>query len=958
MEKLNVLSLNCHGYNIGIESYLDRCRNYCDIMLLQETWLSDCNAVKLDYFSDTYTVYYSSAMQDKIKSGVMSGRPFGGTAILVHKKLSGCCYRVITDNPRVTCVCIKRKGSPDLVLCSVYMPWNDKTLEQAINYEATIGCLQSIVDRHIGCVFLFGGDFNVSKPSKTVCSKLVDHFTQSNNLCWLNPCDTNLIDYTYHNDLNGHFSLLDHFLVSTVLVEKSDCVKILDDADNPSDHFAVACVITASGLATDDYCMKSERGKLQWDKGDTALYSNVLSQYLSHIYLPVDAFLCHGQCTGTLSHTHQDLLEKYYQQLTHCMHEAAVYCIPVFKPGVQKHWWTPELDELKQQCIQATDIWKQLGRPRSGDVNTNRVRCKLRYKNAIKEAALAADSTFNDKLFDNLCKKDNIGFWKAWRKRFCMHNLKPTSILNGQSGDDSVRTEFTNYYKSVFQPNSHTADDYYKTETLNLLKQNPVESTPQLADIQIIQNCVNSLKNNKAPGHDGICSEHFKYAGPDLLVHICLLFNSMLCHSFVPSDFCFGTIMPLLKDKHGDASKIDMYRGITLSCAASKLFESVLLTLFGDSMKSDDLQFGFKKNSSCCHALFVFNESVRYFIRHGSRVHCAALDASKAFDKVLHFGLFYKMVSKGISPMFINVLIYWYSRLHCAVLWKSVMGESFWIKCGVRQGGVLSPYLFSLYVDDVIKALRNSGYGIFVGSIFTGCILYADDIVLLSCSLCGLQKMINICAEYGACWDIKFNSAKSQCISFGGCEPSTFTVTLNDSPVQWVHKFKYLGCFFNKSCSVDYVNSVQKFYGNFNNILSVLGHNRNELSAVHLVKSYCIPSLLYGCEVWSLNSSDYHKMNVLWNNAFRKIFQCCWRESVSCLLYYCKVLPMSYIIDQRKLLFLKKTRTCDNSIVRSISILSTNEYNKIMSKYSVHNLCSGTAELKSSLWPHFVDTVF
>ena len=61
------------------------------------------------------------------------------------QKLSGCCYHVITDNPRVTCV--------DLIICSVYMPWDDKTLEQAINYEATIGCLQSIVDRHIGCVF-------------------------------------------------------------------------------------------------------------------------------------------------------------------------------------------------------------------------------------------------------------------------------------------------------------------------------------------------------------------------------------------------------------------------------------------------------------------------------------------------------------------------------------------------------------------------------------------------------------------------------------------------------------------------------------------------------------------------------------------------------------------------------------------------------------------------------------
>jgi len=64
-----------------------------------------------------------------------------------------------------------------------------------------------------------------------------------------------------------------------------------------------------------------------------------------------------------------------------------------------------------------------------------------------------------------------------------------------------------------------------------------------------------------------------------------------------------------------------------------------------------------------------------------------------------------------------------------------VLGKSFLIQCGVRQGGVLSPYVFSLYVDDVIKALRNSGYGIFVGSIFVGCIL-----VLLSSSFCGLQN--------------------------------------------------------------------------------------------------------------------------------------------------------------------------------------------------------------------------
>ena len=186
----------------------------------------------------------------------------------------------------------------------------------------------------------------------------------------------------------------------------------------------------------------------------------IIVQCLSHVCLPVDAFLCRGQCTGTLGHTHQDMLEIYYQELIHCMNEeAAGHCIPVYKPGVQKHWWTPDLDKLKQQCIQATDMWKQLFRPRSGDINNNRVRCKLRYKNAIKETAATADSTFNDKLFDHLCKKDNISFWKAWRKRFCMHNLKPTSVLNGHSWDESVGTEFTEYYKSVFQPNTQNTDE-------------------------------------------------------------------------------------------------------------------------------------------------------------------------------------------------------------------------------------------------------------------------------------------------------------------------------------------------------------------------------------------------------------------------------------------------------------------------------------------------------------------
>jgi len=97
-----------------------------------------------------------------------------------------------------------------------------------------------------------------------------------------------------------------------------------------------------------------------------------------------------------------------------------------------------------------------------------------------------------------------------------------------------------------------------------------------------------------------------------------LLFTAMIRHCFVPSDFCNGIIVPLLKSKHGDPSSLD--RGITLSPIISKVFESILLRLYGDFLSSDPLQFGFKKNSSCSHALFTLTETVKYFTKKGSKL--------------------------------------------------------------------------------------------------------------------------------------------------------------------------------------------------------------------------------------------------------------------------------------------------------------------------------------------------
>lgn len=950
---LRIVSLNCHGLNVGVVSYLKGLAPSTDIFLLQEDWLSDATSVRLDRISNDFIYFHSSAMEDKLSNNILSGRSFGGTAILVNKSLSHCISPIVTGSARITAVCYKNPLAQDLLICSVYMPWNNNCIDQQIEYDQTISCLQSVIDRHVGCSFVTGGDFNVGLADiKNGFNNSTRQFCTANNIMWLEPVDGS-VNFTYHSDVNSHFSLIDHFLCSSHLVDQPKYTNILADGDNTSDHLAISLVINNLVGLADEPVKQPKVSRLMWDRVDPSNYSSTTSSCLSRINIPTEALLC---CTpGCTNHCGE--LDIYYTDIVNCLSHAAEVCVPSVRVGVEKQWWTPELDDLKQECIAATDLWRHSGCPRSGDINAYRIRLKLRYKNAIKEAALNQEADLNDSLFEHLCRKDNTSFWKAWRKRFCMKNLKPISQLNGKCGVDNILGEFSDHFNKVCQPNTAEADSIYKTKVETYLSSSAhLPPTHPIVDIATVQDCIANLNRNKAAGLDGISNEHMIFASVHLSVHICLLFNAMLRHSFVPTDFRFGIIKPLLKSKHGDATKSDMYRGITLAPVISKLFESVLLVIYGDYLNSDNLQFGFKKQSSCAHALFTFTQSVKYFTSSGSKVHCAFLDASKAFDKVLHYGLFVKLIDRGVPDAFLRVLINWYGDLGCCVVWNHAVGQSFPVKCGVRQGGILSPYLFSVYVDDLIDQLRHSGYGIHIGNMFIGGILYADDIVLASCTCHGLQKLVDVCFNYSVSWDIVFNPQKSLVSTFGGRVPQSSVIRLNNVPLTWSNFVKYLGCtFICRTGKIDVKQAIGKFYSSLNNILSVLGKNRNEMMAIHLVKSYCLPALIYGCEAWSLTSSDLHTAKVAWNNSIRKIFNACWRESINPLLFYCREMPLVYLIDMRKITFYKKLMRTDNSIMLTLLRIARVEINAICAKYDIVIHCNSKAIIKDRIWRSFVD---
>ena len=120
---------------------------------------------------------------------------------------------------------------------------------------------------------------------------------------------------------------------------------------------------------------------------------------------------------------------------------------------------------------------------------------------------------------------------------------------------------------------------------------------------------------------------------------------------------------------------------------------------------------------------------------------------------------------------------------------------------------------------------------------------------------------------------------KSQLLTIGGNNPVNCNLTISNTTIQWCANVKYLGIVVcnAKVFSTDISKRKGKLFSRINSILSVTGSGRHEMSCVKLINSHCLPALLYGCEVWCIKQTESYKLNVIWNNVCRKIFNCCWR---------------------------------------------------------------------------------
>ena len=266
-----------------------------------------------------------------------------------------------------------------------------------------------------------------------------------------------------------------------------------------------------------------------------------------------------------------------------------------------------------------------------------------------------------------------------------------------------------------------------------------------------------------------------------------------------------------------------------------------------------------------------------------------------------------------------HILVFWYKDLQCRVRWDGYLGNWFSIAAGVRQGGVLSPDFYNIYVDGLVSILKSSGIGCYIRNIFAALLLYADDMCILAPSLKGLQRLLSICSSYCEEWDICLNPKKTKNMYFGKTMEVKFQPTLNGAPIEFVSEWRYLGVILKNGkrfgCSV--TERVKSFYRSLNSILRVEGRSE-DMVLLRLIESHCVPILTYAIEMTVVSNRDERRsLRVAYNSIYRKLFGYRHFESVTNLQHALGRPTWEELVDKRNTCFLARARLCDDvSLVR------------------------------------------
>lgn len=914
---MKVVSYNSRGLPLSMKDLHHRpCVKYLldqkyDIVCLQETWygkqdLPNLNTIHRDYHGTGSTVVDYS-------EGLRQGRNFGGVAVLWRDIYDEFVTPLDFNENWLTGIQLCKDDRIHVILC-VYLPYECQNNEE--EYLDKLGKLKAILEElETTCVSIYG-DWNADISDGTsLFGNHLKHFCHEHDLIISTgaflPTDT----FTYLSE-RGSTSWLDH------CVSTSDGHNVILDmkvlySEALVDHFPVHVNISFDLVPQVECKSQNVTPKLNWGSvSETSKqnYCNLTDIYLSNIHVPKDTLMCND--VNCKNESHVQSLENLYNDLISAMTKSSDECIQqgdaYAKSSHSRPGWNDHASDLHKAAREFFMIWVEAGKPKQGAIFELMKNSRARFKYAMRFLKRHEKELVSNALANKLAVNKPENFWEGIKKINNCNTPLPSSV-DGVTGADKITDLWRSHFKDLF---NCIGDRTFTNLEYDISYCNEIN-----VSIAEIEGAIKELDCNKSCGMDGIYAEHLKYCSNRILPLLAMCVSGLFVHGFLPNTMLSVILVPVIKDKCGKINSKDNYRPIALASIVSKIVEIILLDRMSDLITTKCNQFGFKRNLGTDMCIYVLKEIIdRYRCLGGSTFLCF-LDASKAFDRVNHTVLFKKLIDRKVPGFIIRILMYWYSSQLIYVRWSGCMSAGFKVSNGVRQGGILSPHLFNLYMNDLSSLLNDCDTGCYIGDCNVNHLMYADDLVLIAPSSKGLKNLLSVCERYGTSHDIKYNHKKSAILFFRGKYLKHATIPnfeIRGNRIEEADYVKYLGHYISNNLrdDKDVLRQCRQFYARGNLLVRKFSACTGEVKAV-LFKSYC--TSMYTAQLWwNYTVCSMHKLHVAYNNVFRMLFKLP-RQCSASEMFAVNGIPTSHAV-LRKLVykFMQRLNLSDNKLIRAI----------------------------------------